>query len=186
MVSAKPIYVLRQVLLALEARRLTIPGYSFLQDTVGQALNFEQNRLAGILKERLTPADQQALTALLDDKSGLYHITHLKRDPRDFSATEIKREIARGARIRDLYLRSQQVLPALKISTESIKYYASLVGYYSVFRLKRFDPWTVYCYLLCFIHHRYQRHYDNLLASLNLLRKPQNGAYKRIMMILMH
>ena len=165
MVSAKPIYVLRQVLLALEARRLTVPGYSFLQDTVGQALNFEQSRLVGILKERLTPADQQALTALLDDKSGLYHITHLKRDPRDFSATEIKREIARGARIRDLYLRSQQVLPALKISTESIKYYASLVGYYSVFRLKRFDPWTVYCYLLCFIHHRYQQHYDNLLAS---------------------
>ncbi len=34
-----------------------------------------------------------------------------------------------------------------------------------MFRLKRFDPWTVYIYLLCFIHHRYQQHYDNLLAS---------------------
>jgi len=165
MLSAKPIYVFRQVLLELEARHLTVPGYSFLQDTVGQALDFEQNRLAGILKERLTPSDRQALNALLNDNSGLYHITHLKRDPRDFSATEIKHEIARGAQIRDLYLLSQQVLPALKISNESIKYYASLVGYYSVFRLKRFEPWTVYIYLLCFIHHRYQQHYDNLLAS---------------------
>ena len=165
MVSGKPIYVFRQLLLELEARCLTVPGYSFLQDTVGQALNFEQNRLAGILKEQLTPSNRQALDALLADKSGLYHITHLKRDPRDFSATEIKREIERGAQIRDLYLLSQQVLPALKISNESIKYYASLVGYYSVFRLKRFEPWTVYTYLLCFIHHRYQQHYDNLLAS---------------------
>ncbi|MCK5232099.1 MAG: hypothetical protein KAR13_17640, partial [Desulfobulbaceae bacterium] len=164
-VSGKPIYVFRQVLLEFEARRLTVPGYSFLQDTVGQALIFEQNRLAGILKERLTPSDRQAFNALLDEKSGLYHITHLKRDPRDFSATEIKREIARGAQIRDLYVLSQQVLPALKISNESVKYYASLVGYYSVFRLKRFEPWTVYIYLLCFIYHRYQQHYDNLLAS---------------------
>ncbi len=84
--------------------------------------------------------------------------------PSDFSVTEIKREIARGAQIRDLYVLSQQVLPALQISNESVKYYASLVGYYSVFRLKRFNPWTVYIYLLCFVHHRYQQHSDNLLA----------------------
>jgi hypothetical protein len=165
MVSGKPIYVFRQLLLELQARHLTIPGYSFLQDTVGRAPTFEQTRLSDILKEQLTPSDRQTLNALLEDQSGLYHITLLKRDPRDFSATEIKREIARGAQIRDLYLRSQQVLPALKISNESIKYCASLVGYYSVFRLNWFEPWTVYIYLLCFIHHRYRQHSDNLLAS---------------------
>jgi len=165
MVSGKPIYVLRQVLLELEDQRLTVPGYSFLQDTVGRALNFEQNRLSGILKEQLTPSDRQALNALLNDESGLCHITHLKREPREFSATEIKREIDRGTQTKDLYQLSQRVLPVLGISNESIKYYASLVGYYSVFRLKRFEPWTVYIYLLSFIHHRYQQHYDNLLTS---------------------
>ena len=165
MVSGKPIYVFRQILLEFEARRLTVPGYSFLQDTVSQALIFEQNRLAGILKKQLTLSNRQAFNELLDEKSGLYHLTHLKRDPRDFSATEIKREIARGAQIRDLYMLSQQMLPALEISNESIKYYASLVGYYSVFRLKRFEPRTVYIYLLCFIYHRYQQCYDNLLVS---------------------
>ncbi len=36
--------------------------------------------------------------------------------------------------------------------------------YYTVFRLKRFDVWTVYLFLLCFIHHRYRRYCDNLLA----------------------
>lgn len=165
MVSGKPIYVFRQLLLEIEARRLTLPGYSFLQDTVSRALTFEQNRLSTILKERLTPSDRETLNALLKDKSDLYHITHLKRDPRDFSVTEIKREIERGTQIRDLYVRSQQVLPALNISNESIKYYASLVNYYSVFRLKRLDPWIVYIYLLCFIYHRYRQHSDHLLAS---------------------
>ena len=164
MVSGKPIYVFRQVLLELEARRITLPGYSFLQDTVGQALHFEQNRLTGILREQLTPSDKQALNTLLDDTPGLHHITELKREPRDFSATGIKAEIERGQQIKELHLLSQRVLPALKISNESINYYASLVDFYSAYRLKRFESWTVYVYLLCFVHHRYQRHHDNLLA----------------------
>ena len=164
-VSGKPIYVFRQVWQALEARRLAVPGYSFLQDTVGRALHFEQSRLADILRQQLSPAHANALNDLLDDQPGLYEITQLKREPKDFSATEIKLEIERGQHIRTLYQLSQSVLPALTISNESIKYYASLVAYYSVFRLKRFDPWVARVYLLCFIHHRYQRHFDNLLAS---------------------
>jgi len=164
-VSGKPIYVFRQVWQALEARHLTVPGYSFLQDTVGKALHFEQNRLADILRQQLNSEQANALNDLLDDRPGLYEITQLKREPRDFSVTEIKRERERGQQIRTLYHLSQRVLPILAISNESIKYYASLVAYYSVFRLKRFDPWIARVYLLCFIHHRYQRHFDNLLAS---------------------
>ena len=54
----------------------------------------------------------------------------------------------------------------MNISSESIKYYASLVAYYSAFRLKRFDEWTVQVYLLCFVFHRYQRLHDNLINCL--------------------
>ncbi|AIE37465.1 Tn3 family transposase [Bacillus thuringiensis] len=53
----------------------------------------------------------------------------------------------------------------LKISNESIKYYASLVEYYSVYKLKRFNESLVNLYLLCFIFHRYQRMNDNLINS---------------------
>jgi hypothetical protein len=125
-ISSKPIFVFRQIMLELEAGRITIPGYSFLQDTVGQALNFEQNRLTNILRERFTPSDEQALNGLLDDTTGLYQITQLKPEPRDFSATEIKSEIGRGEQIRELYQLAQRMLPALQISNESINYYASL------------------------------------------------------------
>lgn len=52
------------------------------------------------------------------------------------------------------------------ISNESVKYYASLVGYYSVYKLKRLNEWVVYVYLLCFIYHRYQRVNDNLINTL--------------------
>ena len=90
----------------------------------------------------------------------------LKREPKDFSLGEIKREIHRGEQIRNLYRLAEKLLPHLLISNESIKYYASLVTYYSVFRLKRFDQFLVYLYLICFVYHRYQRLHDNLLLSL--------------------
>jgi hypothetical protein len=90
-------------------------------------------------------------------------MTQLKHEPKDFSASEIKREIHRGEQIRDLYHLADKLLPNLEISNESIKYYASLVSYYSVYKLKRFNESTAYIYLLCFVYHRYQRLHDNLI-----------------------
>ena len=165
-VCGKPVYILREVLRDLEEQRVVVPGYTFLQETVGKALTFEQNRMVDILRNHLTASNTDHLDALLENTSGLHEITCLKKEPRDFTVTEIRNEIARGKQMCELYRISKKVLQRLEISNESIKYYASLVTYYSVYRLKRFDPWVVYIYLLCFVHHRYQRHHDNLLVSL--------------------
>jgi hypothetical protein len=70
---------------------------------------------------RLSPEQANALNDLLDDRPGLYEITQLKREPKDFSVTEIKRERERGRQIQPLYQLSQRVLPILAISNESIK-----------------------------------------------------------------
>ena len=84
-----------------------------------------------------------------------------------------------------MYRLAQQLLLALDISNESIKYYASLVTYYSVFRLKQLDAQIAYLYLLCFIYHRYQRRNDNLLKSLayktrGYIDDTKNAAKERI------
>lgn len=165
-VCGKPVYIFKEVIRELEEQRVVVPGYTFLQETVGKALTFEQNRMIDILRNHLTVSDTENLDALLENTSGLHEITCLKREPKDFTVTEIKHEIARGKQMCELYGVSGKVLQKLEISNESIKYYASLVTYYSVYRLKRFDVWIVYVYLLCFVHHRYQRHHDNLLMSL--------------------
>ena len=49
MVSSKPIYVFRELMHYLEDQRVVAPGYSLMQDTIGQALTYEQERLATIL-----------------------------------------------------------------------------------------------------------------------------------------
>jgi Domain of unknown function (DUF4158) len=166
MVSAKPIYVFRELMHYMAEQRIVAPGYTYMQDLVGQALTYEQQRLTTILSQYLDQSAVDHLNRLLQDSPGLYEITQLKREPKDFSPSEIKREIHRGEQIRELHYLAQKLLPQLKISNESIKYYASLVGYYSVFRLKQLNEEVAHIYLLCFVYHRYQRLHDNLLGSL--------------------
>jgi hypothetical protein len=43
-ISAKPIFLFRNLLQHLESRRIVVPGYSFLQDVVSQALAAERAR----------------------------------------------------------------------------------------------------------------------------------------------
>lgn len=166
MVYSKPIYLFRELMQYLTEQRLMAPGYSFMQEVIGEALAEEQNRLITIAHDHLTPDNQMTLKNLLDNSQGLYEITRLKREPKDFGSREIGRELKRGEQIRPLYALAKELLPFLKISNENIKYYASLVDYYSVFRLKQLDESLVFIYLLCFVYHRYQKLHDNLINCL--------------------
>ncbi len=166
MVCSKPVYVFRELLQHLIEQRIVVPGYSFMQDTVAKALAYEQNRLISIIQDHLKPSDVPPLKSLISDSQGLYEITLLKREPKDFSLKEIRQEINRGKQINHLYSLAKSLLPNLSISNESIKYYASLVTYYSVFRLRQLNEWIVYVYLLCFVYHRYQKLHDNLINCL--------------------
>ena len=164
-ISSQPIYVFRAVLQYLIDQRLVLPGYTVMQEAiVGKALTAEHNRLMSLLQTHLTAAECATLDQLFDDVDGLYHITLLKREPKEFTRTEMRQELNRGDTLRPLYQVATRIVPYLAISNEAIKYYASLVGYYSVFRLTQLDRWTVYLYLLCFILHRYQRVHDHLLT----------------------
>jgi hypothetical protein len=104
----------------LSEHRIIVPGYSFMQEIVGQTITHEQNRLINLTQNQLKQTDIEALDQLLEDSSGLYEITLLKREPKDFSATEIKRVMDRGKQIQPLYHLAQELLPELGISNESI------------------------------------------------------------------
>ena len=137
-----------------------------LQELIGQALTAEQQRLITVIRAHLQPPDIAAFQRLIEETPDLYAITQLTHEPKDFSAREIKREIQRGSQLRPLYTLATRVVSALQISNESLNYYASLVSYYSVDKLKRLPAWTVYLYLLCFVVHRYRRLHNHLITSL--------------------
>ena len=103
-VCGKPIFIFREIMHYLYEQRIVVPGYSFMQETVGKSITYEQNRLITIMQNQLNQSDIEALKELLKDSPGLYEITQLKHEPKDFSVGEIKREINRGQQIQ-LYTR---------------------------------------------------------------------------------
>ncbi len=161
---SKPVYVCRHLLQYLTEQRIVAPGYTVLQDLVAEALTAEQGRLITILRAQLSGDECAALDRLYADTPGLHPITLLKHEPRDFSLGEMRQEIQRRDVLQPLAQFASRVLPHLAISPEGISYYASLVTYYTVSRLKRLDMWIVSLYLLCFVAHRYQRLHDHVLT----------------------
>ena len=162
-ISSRPVYVFRELMAYLSRQRLIAPGYTIMQEMIGDVLQREKERLIAIAKSYLTNDAVAALNNLSANPRGLYEITRIKREPKDFSIKEIKEEIQRGEQIKSLYAVAQTVLPRLDISNESIKYYASLINYYSVFQMNQLEKNLAHIYLLCFVHYRYQRLNDNLI-----------------------
>jgi hypothetical protein len=165
-ISAKPIYVFQALVQYLETHRVVAPGYSFLQDVVSRALGKERGRLTSLLDTRLDEATRKALDRLYLERDGGYGVTPLKQDPKDFSRSEMRCEMARCRSLEPFYRTAMALLPELGISNDSIAYYAALVDYYTVQKLQQLTQGMARLYLLCFLLQRYQRINDNLINAL--------------------
>jgi len=164
-VSAKPIYLFQTLIHYLENHRIVVPGYSFLQDIVRKTLAIERKRITEIIERSLEENTRAVLDKLYVNREGVYAITALKHEPKDFSLKELKKEIVRSQSLAALYQTSRNLLPELCISNDSVTYYAALVDYYTVQKLQQMPKGMVYLYLLCFILHRYQKFNDNLINA---------------------
>lgn len=164
-ISSRPVYVLRELVDLLRRERVVLPGYTYLPDLVREAPVFERKRLAGALEGLMSAEQAKSIDRLLTDDEGLHQITTIKRQPRDFTYRQLLREIERGQQLQALFALAERVIAQVGLSAESVRYYASLVEFYTVYKLKRMDREAVRLYLLCFVHDRYQRLNDNLLGA---------------------
>ena len=156
----------------LTNQRIVAPGYSYLQDMVGRTVSGERQRVTHLLGQALTPAVEQQLEALLQADEGMYRISVLKHEPKDFSYGELRQEVARRKFFQLLYEFGQTFLAQAGLSNESVKYYASLVQFYTVYKLQRMAVPTTRLYLLCFAYHRFCQINDGSVA---LAVKPPAG-----------
>lgn len=137
MLSTQPIYILRETLQHLSNQRIVAPTYTFLQDMVGAVVTHERNRITQLLGQALTPAVEGQLDALLQADEQVYRINALKREPKDFGYNELRREVERRKFFQPLHEFAQHFLATAGLSNESGKYYASLVKFYTVYKLHR-------------------------------------------------
>jgi TnpA family transposase len=97
--------------------------------------------------------------------AGRIRISALKHEPKDFSYKELQREVQRRSFFETLHDFAKAFLATAEISTESGKYYASLVKFYTVYKLQRMSPSTAQLYLVCFAFHRFRQINDNLVEA---------------------
>jgi hypothetical protein len=77
----------------------------------------------------------------------------------------LRQERERATFFQPLFAFGQTFLAEAGLSNESVKYYASLVQFYTVYKLQRMAVPTVRLYLLCFATHRFRQINDNLIES---------------------
>ena len=166
MLSTHPVFILREALKYLTNQRIVSPGYTTMQDMVSRIVTGERRRITDLLGQAMTPLVKTQLEALLQSDEGMYRISMLKHEPKDFSYNELRQEVERRKFFQPLYAFGQTFLGANGLSNESVKYYASMVLFYSVYKLRRMAAPTTRLYLLCFAFHRFRQINDNLVDAL--------------------
>jgi len=161
-ISSKPICIFKDLLTYLEKERVMLPAYSTLQKIISKALLEESNRLAVLAERHVTDNVANMLQELLIREDRPYMLTLLKKEPKNFQYKQTAQEIEKQKLLKPLYDFAKEFLPRLDISNDNIRYYASIVDYYTAFRIRQIHGSVSNVYLLCFIFHRYQRINDNL------------------------
>ena len=165
MLSTHPVYIFREVLQYLTHQRILTPSYSFLQEMVGRVVGSERKRISHLLGQSLTLAVEEQLNALLHADERICRINALKHEPKNFSYKELRQEVERRKFFQPLSEFAQAFLATTGISNESVKYYASLVTFYTLYKLQRMPTATTRLYLLCFAYHRFRQINDNLIEA---------------------
>jgi hypothetical protein len=165
MLSTQPIYILRESLQYLNQQHLVAPAYTFLQDMVGRVVTDERKRLTCLLDDALTFEVRDQLDTLLKTGESACWIGALKREPKDFSYKELRQEVARRQSFAPRHAFAGHFLASARISAESGRYYASLVQFYTVYKLQRMAVSTARLYLLCFASLRFRQINDNLIEA---------------------
>jgi TnpA family transposase len=163
--SAQPVFLLREILQYLNKERIVAPAYKSLQDLVGRVVSGERDRIGQMLGRALKPEIQKRLDSLLEADEYLYRVSALRKEPKDFSHKELRREVERRKLFQPLHDFAQTFLEKAGISMDSRKYYASLVKLYTIYKLKRMDPGPARLYLLCFAYDRFRQINDNLIEA---------------------
>lgn len=156
--------VLRELLQYLEHQKIIIPSYRVFQDIFTAAVSAEEKRLNTLLSS--IPHDKKEwLSALINKEGGLAQINTLRLDQKDFTLTAIREEVDKAQNISIMYSFSKEFIPSLKLSRNTIRYYADVTEQYASYRLKYLNQTKQWLHVICFIYNRYHQFMDNLIIS---------------------
>ena len=145
----------------LARNHITIPKYTVLQRIISQVIKQERKRLSDTLKTVISDELISNLADLVDGESTLT-VKELKQAAKSFIAPELGKELNVNKLIQPWMNEVNQVVSALSLSQQNQLHYATMVDYYSITKLKRFDRSTQQLYLLCYLQERAQINIERL------------------------
>lgn len=161
----EPRYLFDTCIEFLAVNRVAIPRYTVLQTTVSKAIHHERQRIETQLEQHITPQLSQALEDMLSNNAGT-SINKLNYLPKSFNATELEKELLVFNHIKAHIQDVGSIIKRLQLSQKNLHFYASMVEYYTIGKLRRFAPVTVNLYLLCYLSIRHQRLIEHLADGL--------------------
>ena len=185
----KPKVIFWRCVDVLIREKIEVPGYFPLADQILSAIQSHNQTLVATLERTLNIATRTVLDDLLTQeplagdtvpgKTSAYKLTLMKKLSQSTKPSKIKERVADLDLVEGLYHQLNQVLQAIALKPEGIRYYADNVIRSKIFQLIRRDDPGRYLYLITFIAHQYYRLQDNLVdVLLASLRSFHNGAIR--------
>ena len=171
-------FLLTELMVFLNGKRIVRPGYTTLQNIIGDALSTERQRLERLVDVALDDAARTALQKLLVREDTLSELSSIQQDAKHFGYRIMFLERQKRDTLAPLYVIAKALLSSLGISQLNIACYASLANYYTIYDLRRLKPRRTYLYLLCYARQRYRQLSDNLVDALGYHMKQLEDASK--------
>lgn len=171
-----PKYILDELLAFLGQQRIALPGYSTVQDLISEVLNYERLRVSNIISSRMTDATAEKINSILHNDGKLNEIRGCSGNAKDFSSSEINKELCTHSIIGDIYYEVKNIINALDISPGNMNYYATIVKHSTTFSLRRHPKWQGILYLCCYLYFRYREINDKIITAFRYLIKKHSEA----------
>jgi uncharacterized protein DUF4158 len=157
----EPRYLFDACIEYLSQHRIAIPKYTILQQLVSQAIHHEKARITKTLKVNISTNLASELGDLVDG-SNLLTMRKLQQSAKSFNVSELEKELKVYRLIHPWMEDVNKALSALYLSVKNQQHFASMVDYYSLTKLKRFDRLTQQLYLSCYLQERSQQNIERL------------------------
>jgi len=164
-ICVEPRHIFDECVDFLAYKKTPIPSYSRLQKIVSSALQAEHLRTENLLHSKMPEKLTTKIEQIISAKGSVSLLTTIKTLPKDFTRKELTKEIATFKLIKEIYPSVTQVIEKLRLSKRNIDYYASLVDYYTITKLRRFSFETAALYIICYLHQRFKQINDNFVNA---------------------
>ncbi|RLA42619.1 MAG: hypothetical protein DRR42_23110, partial [Gammaproteobacteria bacterium] len=148
----------------LSANRIAIPGYTTLQDLISEVYQSVHGELSDRV-QHLVSKDFAEMISELAQGEGSFGIRELRQSARNFTATELNKELVVYRHIQQWMPQVNAVLAKLALSQRNQKDFAEKVDYYGA-KLKRQSIGYQRLYLLCYLQQRWQKAQERIADGL--------------------